>query len=271
MNSVIFEIGNFSLRWYSILVLLGAILAWLFSKYEGKRFGIPESFMLNMFFFLIPISIIGARIYYVLFNLDYYKSHVSEIFMTWNGGLAIHGGIIFGLIWILIYTKKYKIKTLRMTDILVVGLLIAQVIGRWGNFMNSEAYGPICSLEFLKSLHLPNFIIEGMFIDGFYREPTFLYESILSLIGVIVILIFRRRPYTKIGETTALYLIWYGITRFFVESLRTDSLMLSNFKVAQIVSIIMIIIGVIIFVKKEREPKLENRYNDMELIENVKF
>ena len=158
-----------------------------------------------------------------------------------------------------------------MTDIVCVGLIIAQAIGRWGNFMNQEAYGSEVTLEFLQNLHLPQFIIDGMYINGTYYHPTFLYESLLCLIGFIILLIFRRRTYTKIGQTTCVYMIWYGIVRFFIESLRTDSLMLGELKVAQLVSIIMIIIGITMYIMLNKGSKLKNRYNDRELIEDVKF
>jgi len=127
------------------------------------------------------------------------------------------------------------------------------------------------TLEFLQNLHLPQFIIDGMYINGTYYHPTFLYESLLCLLGFIILLIFRRKTYTKIGQTTSLYLIWYGIVRFFIESLRTDSLMLGPLKMAQIVSILMIIIGIIIYIVLNRASKFKNRYNDSELNENVTF
>jgi phosphatidylglycerol:prolipoprotein diacylglycerol transferase len=158
-----------------------------------------------------------------------------------------------------------------MLDMIVVGLLIGQAIGRWGNFFNGEAHGPMTSLEFLTSLHLPNFIIEGMKIHGIYYQPTFFYESLWCLIGFILILIFRRRYYRKIGQTTAFYMIWYGIGRFFIESMRTDSLMLGNFKIAQIVSIILVVIGIILMIYKNQGSKLVNRYNDLENIDNIIF
>ena len=271
MNSTIFEIGNFAIKWYSVLMLVGFLIGWFFATREAKKFRIPESFILNLIFFMIPISLIGARLYYVAFNWNYYSSNTAEIFKIWEGGIAIHGAIIFGLIWTIIYSKKYNIRTLRLTDILCVGLIIGQAIGRWGNFMNSEAYGPLTTKESLQKLFIPEFIIEGMHINGNYYQPTFLYESLLCLVGFIVLLIFRRRKYTKIGQTTSIYLIWYGVVRFLIEALRTDSLMLGDFKIAQIVSIIMAVIGIIMFIVLNKGSKLENRYNDGNLVENVTF
>jgi len=271
MNSILYDFGFITIRWYSVFIFLGLLFGGALALREARRFRIPEDFMINLFFFLVPIALIGARLYYVAFHWEYYSKNVMDIFKVWEGGLAIHGAILFGLIWILIYSKKYKVRFSRLTDILCVSLILGQAIGRWGNFMNGEAFGPEVSLKFLESLYLPQFIIDGMFIDGVYHHPTFLYESLWCLIGFIILMIYRRRKYVKIGQTTSLYLIWYGIGRFLIESLRTDSLMLGNFKIAQIVSALMIVIGLFIFIKLQREPKLEKRYNDWENFEEVEF
>lgn len=270
--SPVIDLGFISIHLYSIMILLAIIIGGRLAMIEGKKWNIPKDFMFNLIFWTILIGIIGARIYYVLFNLDYYSQNILEIFMIWHGGLAIHGGIIAGVITIIIYCHKYKANTFRILDILVVGLIIAQAIGRWGNFFNGEAHGPETTLAYLQSLHLPNFIINGMFIDGTYYIPTFFFESIWCIIGFVVLLFFRRRGSTKIGQTTALYLVWYGIGRFFIESMRTDSLMLESFKMAQIISILMILIGVIIFiVMLKKYDKFDNLYNDKENKENIKF
>jgi phosphatidylglycerol:prolipoprotein diacylglycerol transferase len=140
-------------------------------------------------------------------------------------------------------------------DIIVVSLILGQILGRWGNFMNSEAYGPETTQLFLKSLHIPTFIINGMYINGTYYHPTFLYESLWNLIGLIIMLIIRHNKHNRLGFLSSFYLIWYGIGRFFIESLRTDSLMFFNLKIAQMISIIMIIIGIILFVYSKRKDQ----------------
>ncbi len=246
MNSIFIQIGNISIYWYSIFILIGIILGYFYAVKESKKFNISESKIIDLIFILIPLSILGARLYYVLFNLDYYIINPSEIFAIWNGGLAIHGGIIAGLIYLYYFAKKNKINFLLLTDITVVSLFIGQALGRWGNFMNSEAYGPITNIQTLENLYVPNFIIDGMFIDGFYRFPTFYFESIACIIGAIVIIILKNKTNIKLGMSTSIYLAWYGVVRFWIESLRTDSLMLSNFKIAQIVSIIMILIALVL-------------------------
>jgi len=271
MNPVLVDLGFIKIYWYSVMILLGLVIGYSLINSESKKYKIPSSYITNLAFYTMIFAIVGARLYYVIFNFDYYSNNLLEIIQIWNGGLAIHGGIIAGLIFIIFYTKKYKINTWRMLDIVVVGLIIGQAIGRWGNFFNGEAHGPEVSLEFLNSLHLPQFIINGMNISGIYYHPTFLYESLWCLIGFVLLLILRRLKYWKIGQTSSVYLIWYGIGRFLIESLRTDSLMLGDFKIAQIVSIILIISGIIIFVIKSRGSKLDNRYNDMENIDEIRF
>lgn len=247
MNRVAIDLGFIQVYWYSIFICLAALGACIVIYLESKKMKIDKDFIVNLAFSTILWGIIGARLYYVLFNLDYYLSNPLEILEIWNGGLAIHGGMIAGTLCVIYNCKKYNVDTLRTIDIIVVGLILGQAIGRWGNFFNSEAYGSITTLEHLKNLHLPEFIINGMYILGEYRKPTFLYESILNIIGFIILLIFRRKREIKKGQITGLYLMWYAVVRFFIEMLRSDSLMLGGFKVAMLVSIIMFVIGFIIF------------------------
>lgn len=262
MNPIFLEIGSIQIYWYSIFILIAFVIGGYLAFKEAKRFNISNEFMTNLFFYMIPIVLIGARLYYVVFNLDYYLANPIDILKVWEGGLAIHGGLIAGLLFLIFYTRKYKVNTMRMLDIAVVSVIIGQAIGRWGNFFNSEAYGPITSLEFLQNLHLPNFIIDGMLIDGFYRRPTFLYESIWCLLGFIIMFIVRYTKYLRVGQLTSFYLIWYGLERFIVEGLRTDSLMLGSLKMAQFISLAMILVGIILFIVIKHKSVFENRYND---------
>lgn len=251
----IIDLGIISIHWYSILLFIAILIGSNLAIKEAKKHGFEEDFMVNLLFLTVIIGIVGARIYYVIFNFDYYQNNLLEIFKVWNGGLAIHGGIIAGLITIAIICYKKKINLLKILDYLVVGLIIAQAIGRWGNFFNGEAHGVITSLNYLESLHLPKFIIEGMYINGNYYIPTFLYESVWCFIGFIIMLILRRKKFMNIGYLTSFYLVWYGVERFFVEGLRTDSLMFLSLRVAQLVSLIMIIIGIVIFIYSLKKSK----------------
>ena len=269
MDRYLFTIGNFKVEWYSVLIIVGAFLAIIMIMKEAKRHNYPTDFVFNMCFWAIIFGIIGARLYYVLFNLDSY-TNFWDIFKIWEGGLAIHGGIIFGLLTCLIYCKKYKARLVRLLDFVAPALLLAQAIGRWGNFFNQEAHGAATTLEHLQNLHIPQFIIDGMNIGGIYYEPTFLYESLWCLIGLIIILIVRRISITKVGQPTAVYLMWYGIGRFVIEAMRTDSLMLGGFKVAQIVSVIMIIIGLLMLMITSRKGRYEDLY-DQDSTNAVRF
>lgn len=262
MNSVLFSIGNIEIEWYSVLILTGVILAYILILNEARRHEISDNFISNLIFWTLIFAIIGARLYFVLFNWSYYSIKTNEIIQIWNGGLAIHGGIIFGLLVIIIYCKKYKVSVLKITDITVVGLIVGQIIGRWGNFFNSEAYGPETTRKFLENIHIPNFIVDGMNINGIYFQPTFFYESMWMLVGLIILLIIRRLKYTKIGQLTGIYLMWYGFGRFFIEILRQDSLMIGNFKVAQIVSVMFFLIGLIIISISSKGSKFENLYGE---------
>ncbi len=253
MSRVAIQIGSISIYWYSLVLTLAFIIGGLLAIVEAKRKGISMDTMIDYFFYIIPFSLIGARIYFVIFNYDYYMNNLIEIFKVWEGGLAIHGGIIAGIIVTYYYGKKKGICFLKLTDIMVVSLILGQAIGRWGNFINQEAYGPATTLAELKSIHIPNFIIDGMNINGVYYQPTFFYESVFCLLGFIILYIVRRFKQTNKGTVTSFYLIWYGVIRFMIESLRQDSLMLFNFKVAQIVSICMIIVGIIIYIYSFRK------------------
>ncbi len=262
MNPIAFTIGGFEVRWYSLMLLTGMLISIFMVIREGKRFNIPKDFMFNLAFWVIIVGIICARIYYCIFNFELYQNNILDVFKIWEGGLAIHGGIIGGLLTIIIYTKRYNINTFKITDIVVVPLLLAQAIGRWGNFFNSEAHGAATTYYHLKELHIPEKIIEGMKIGNVYYHPTFLYESIFCLIGFIILLFVRRYRYLKRGQLTCLYMMYYSVGRFFIESLRTDSLMFFGFRVAQIVSVILFITGLVIFIMLSRKGRFEDLYNE---------
>lgn len=265
MEKIAFSFGFIKVYWYSIFIFIAILAAYFIISKEANKKGIDKEFITNLTFYVVVFGIIGARIYYCLFNLDYYLSNPLEILKIWNGGLAIHGGILFGGIFTIIYIKKHHLELLKTLDIIVVGVILAQAIGRWGNFFNSEAYGGITTLKALQNMHLPTFIINGMYISGKYRQPTFLYESLWDLIGFIILLIFRRREYTKVGQITGLYFMWYSVGRFIIESMRTDSLMFGSFKIAQIVSILLFVLGILLFIYYKiikKESRFEHLYKN---------
>ena len=246
MNPVAITIGNIQIRWYSILILIAFTIGYFIVLKKGRNKGISTIHINDMSFYLVVFCILGARLYYCLFNFDYYKENLIEIIQVWNGGLAIHGGIIAGILFLLFYTRKHDIRILDMTDIIAPALALGQAIGRWGNFFNKEAYGPATTYFELRRLHIPEFIMNGMYINGTFHHPTFLYESLGCLIIFIILMIISSIKKFNKGLITGIYFILYGTIRFFIESLRTDSLMFNNFKVAQIISVIMCIIGILL-------------------------
>ncbi len=263
MNPVMFSLFGIEIHWYSVFILVGIIIGLILIEKEGKRFKYSKELIFNICFWAIIFGIIGARIYYVIFNFSYYQNNLLEIFAIWNGGLAIHGGIIAGVITVIFFAKKYQLNFLKLLDMAVPSLILAQAIGRWGNFFNGEAHGIAISLSKLQDLLVPNFIIEGMNIGGIYYLPTFYFESLWCLLGFIILLIVRRMKYIKIGATTSIYLMWYSFGRFFIEAWRTDSLMLGGFKVAQLISVLLFIVGLVYLIYISRKGKYEELYNDI--------
>ena len=268
MNRIAIDLGFIEIYWYSIFILVAIISAFIVISIESKKQKLSENILIDLVFYTIIIGILGARLYYVLFNFNYYLTNPIEIFQIWNGGLAIHGGIISSLIFIIFYSKNKKINTKKLLDILVVGLILGQAIGRWGNFFNQEAYGMITTIDNLKDFHIPEFIINGMFISGDYRQPTFLYESLWCFLGFILMIIGRKYiKNLKVGQLTCFYLIWYGLERIIVEGFRTDSLMLGSIKVAQLISLLFIIIGITYLIKIYYNSKKDNNlYNKTNII-----
>lgn len=250
MNRTLITIGNIHIYWYSIFILLAVIIGYLITIKEVKKRNIDKNKWSDLIFYILLYSFIGARLYYVIFNISYYTKYPLEVLMVWEGGLAIHGGIIVGIIATIYYSRKLGKTPLEILDILSPALIIGQAIGRWGNFFNQEAHGPITTLTNLKQMHLPNFIIEGMNINGSYYIPTFLYESVLCIIGFLIMIIIRKKLKLKTGTMTGMYFIIYGIIRYIIESMRTDSLMLFSLKQAQIISLIMVILGVLLLIIK---------------------
>ncbi len=258
MNRVLFQIGPVTIYWYSFLILVAVIIGYQIVVSYSKKISYKTNEIMDMVLYLVIFSIIGARAYYVIFNFSLYQDDLLSIFMIWKGGLAIYGGIIAGILYIFYYCKKKNLDFIRVLDIYSLSLLLGQAIGRWGNFFNGEAYGGKTTLEALQSLHLPKFIIDGMYIDGFYRQPTFLYESIWCLIGVFLLIHIRRRYTNQVGRQVSFYLIWYGIGRFFIEGLRSDSLYLGIFRVSQLVSVVMVIIGFFLLFWIKHQGKVKN-------------
>ncbi len=242
--STVVEIGSIAIKWYAVLILAGAFAAYFISSHNIKKLGYPDTLIDDLFFGSVLAGVVGSRLWYVAFyNPSYYLAHPLEILMTWQGGLAIQGGLILGALFAYWFLRRRKVNFFRLADAVVPSILIAQALGRWGNFMNQEAYGGVVTESFYK--YFPSFIKNMMFIDGAYRMPTFLYESVLNVLGFILIY-FIYAKYTKSrkrGDLVYAYLMWYGITRFWVEGLRTDSLMFMGLRMAQVTSVAFLLLG----------------------------
>ncbi|HAZ5684597.1 TPA: prolipoprotein diacylglyceryl transferase [Staphylococcus aureus] len=260
IDPVAFNLGPLSVRWYGIIIAVGILLGYFVAQRALVKAGLHKDTLVDIIFYSALFGFIAARIYFVIFQWPYYTENPGEIIKIWHGGIAIHGGLIGGFIAGVIVCKVKNLNPFQIGDIVAPSIILAQGIGRWGNFMNHEAHGGPVSRAFLEQLHLPNFIIENMYINGQYYRPTFLYESIWDVAGFIILVNIRK--HLKLGETFFLYLTWYSIGRFFIEGLRTDSLMLtSNIRVAQLVSILLILISIslIIYRRIKYNPPLYSK------------
>ena len=252
INPIALKLGPLEIRWYALCIVTGVVVAvWLAMK-EAPRKKIKPDDILDFILIAFPIAIIGARLYYILFDLGYYRQNPGEIFAIWHGGIAIYGGLIAGAVTLFIFSYYKMIAPLDFLDIAVPGVLLAQAMGRWGNFFNQEAFG-----KAVKSLnYLPNFIKNQMYIDNSYRTPTFLYESSWNLIGFILVMSLRHHlKWLKSGDIVAFYLVWYGLGRFVIEGMRTDSLMLGPIRVSQALSLILVLVGVVLVLVNHKVNK----------------
>lgn len=238
-------IGPISIRWYAVLILTGAYLTYYLSLRNFKKIGYDSKVGDDLFVGTLLTGVIGTRLWYVAFSDPlYYLQNPLHIFMTWEGGLAIQGGLFTGAAFGYWYVKKHNISFMRLADAVVPNILIAQAIGRWGNFLNQEAFGRVVDPSFYQGW--PSFIANHMFINGAYREPTFLYESVLNVVGfLLIVFVYKKFSNPKRGDLLYAYLMWYGVTRFFIEGFRSDSLMFMGLRSAQLVSIGFVLIGII--------------------------
>lgn len=244
-NPIAFELFGLEVRWYGVLIAIGVVLGLLLAYYNCKKLDLDFDMLTDGFLWTFPFAIIGARLYYVIFQFNEYRDNLSDIFRIREGGLAIHGGLIATFIVVTIFTRVKKISLTKYLDVAAPSIILAQAIGRWGNFMNSEAHGGPVTKEFIS--HFPKFIQDGMYIGGVYYNPTFLYESVWNIIVfVILMIILYKKTDKQDGFVICSYISLYSLGRVFIEGLRTDSLMLGQIRMAQLVSGIGIIAGIMI-------------------------
>ena len=256
MNPVAFYVLGLSIRWYGLFIATGMALAIILAKYTSKYRSVNYDALLDIVLISLPIGIIGARLYYVAFEFNNYKNNLREVFDIRAGGLAIHGGILFALVSAFIISRHKKMSFFKMADAAAPTIIIAQAIGRWGNFFNSEAHGGAVSYDFIKNF--PYFIQQGMHIEGTYYHPTFLYESLWNFTVFIVLMIILKRS-KKVGIVFFTYIGLYSIGRFFIEGLRTDSLMVGPLRIAQLVSLFGIVIWIVYLIFMKYGKKIETK------------
>lgn len=258
-SRTVFAIGSLSIKWYAVIILCGAVLAYLFCVREIKKMGYKSETAEDLFLGCLITGLIGARLWYCAFyNLEFYLANPIHILYTFEGGLAIQGGLFGGVLFGLWYARRHKINFMRMADAIVPNVLLAQGIGRWGNFINQEAFGRTVSESFYR--FFPDWFSKQMYIEGAYREPTFFYESVGDLLGFfLIVFVYKKYSKPKRGDMVYAYMLWYGAVRLVVEGLRTDSLMFGRLRMAQVISVIFIVIGLLgmlgVFRKLVKNPK----------------
>lgn len=246
IDPIAFSIGPITVRWYGLLIATALLIGAVGGCYGCRREGIDEDDFLTIFMVVAVAAIIGARAYYVIFNWPYYGTHPDQIIAVWNGGLAIHGGLIAGVLTLWLGCKYYKIRFWQLADILAPLMILGQAIGRWGNYFNQEAYGFAVS-----KADVP----WAMWIDGAYRHPTFLYESIWNLLVFFFLLWLTKQLFTREGEVGLSYLMLYSVGRFVVEGFRTDSLMLGPLRMAQVMSICLFVGAALVLLYRRKSNK----------------
>ena len=268
INKFLIQIGNFKVAWYGIIITIGIILAVLYTIKRGKQEGFTTDDVLDYAIWVVLVGILGARLYYVAMTWGRYESFL-DIFAIWNGGLAIYGGLIGGALMIMYISYKKQKSVLKFFDMVTPGVMIAQALGRWGNFFNAEAYGSILKFEFLgKTFETSRFAGQAipwiMTIENvngsalYYAHPTFLYESLWNVLGFILLnLRYRNKKFD--GQILFSYIVWYGFGRMFIEGYRTDSLYLGNVRISQLLALGCVIFGIMFYhlLRKKAKPVLK--------------
>ena len=271
LDRVFLELGPFTVYWYGVIIAFGAFLGVYLASKEADRLGLKKDTLIDFVVFAVPIAIICARIYYVIFEWERYAGGPWwNVFAIWEGGIAIHGAVLGGIITAIVYARVKDVSFWQLADIVAPSLILAQAIGRWGNFMNQEAHGGPISQSTYESFHqyLPDFIMNQMTIDGIMYHPTFLYESVWNVL-VFILLILMRKYNPLRGEIFLSYAIFYSIGRYFIEGLRTDSLyVFGEVRTAQLISILLIVISTMLIIYRRKTVTV--RYKDIPIPEKKK-
>jgi phosphatidylglycerol:prolipoprotein diacylglycerol transferase len=251
MSPIIFQIGPVSIRWYGVLIMAGVILGLFLAGREAKRQDVSIELIYDLFFYMILSAVVGARLYYIIFSWDLYRNNIQEVFAFWHGGLAIHGAVLGGVISAVIYARLKRLSFWLLADICAPSLILGQAIGRWGNFFNQEAFGRPTDLPwgiFIDEAHRP-----VQYMQQTHFHPTFLYESLWNFSVFFFLLWVRRKGGIIRGDVFLVYLMLYSFGRFWIEGLRTDSLMFEGFRIAQVVSLLLIMFASIALIQRHRK------------------
>ena len=244
ISNIAFSIGKIDIYWYGIIIGAALIIGYMLAYNTAKRKSIDPDNITNIILICAPVAVICARIYYVIFSLDYYILHPEKIFAIRDGGIAIYGAVIGAVLSCYIYCKVKKLNTFKIFDICIPSVILGQAIGRWGNFFNIEAYGTATSSLLRMAIYEGGKIIEV--------HPTFLYESVWNIL-VFLILLYTNKHKKFEGQTFLTYITFYGLGRFFIEGLRTDSLYIGNFRISQIIALLSVIAGITILIIKHKK------------------
>lgn len=264
VNPVAFSVGEIEIRWYGIIIVLGIIAGFSYAAYRAKQSGLSLDDMLDYVLVALPLGIICARLYYVVFFNDGSYKTFYDVIAIWEGGLAIYGGVLGGLLGMFLVSRHKKNKFRAVLDCFAPGVMIGQIFGRWGNFFNAEAYGTLDHIDFpfIGRIFTPHFeenyplrmVIENGYVGKIAVHPTFLYESVWNLLGLLLIhLFFNRKRFD--GEVALWYFAWYGFGRFFIEGMRDDSLMLGPFRVSQILALVLFAASIVLIVIGSKKAK----------------
>ena len=253
-----FTVFGKNIYFYGVIISIAFLIGIFFCTKNCGKFGLKEDDVYDVLIWMIPLSIVGARLYFVLFNLDYYLANPSEIIAVWEGGLAIYGGIIAGILVIFLVCRRKRISVAAMLDLLIIACILGQSIGRWGNFMNREAFG--CETDVFCRMGLTTPAGDTIFV-----HPTFLYESVWNLAGFIMLCIFvnsGKRRYD--GQCLLIYFVWYGLGRFWIEGLRTDSLYVGStgIRASQLLSALLVVFGAVMLAVKSRKTAVTENSNE---------
>ncbi len=252
INRIAFEIFGRPIYWYAIIIATGFLLAVFYGILRSREFKTNEDEIVGMLMFAVPLAIIFARLYYVVFNMEFYLDDPISILYIWEGGIAIYGAIIGAIIGMIIYCRIKKIETTRFLDIGALGLMIGQSIGRWGNFVNAEAYGGVTNLPWRMQIGTAAPV-----------HPTFLYESLWNALGFVLLHFYSKHRKFN-GEVFALYVVWYGIGRAIIEGMRADSLYFfgTGIRSSQALGVITAILGIIYLIYRYKKLKMGEKTNE---------